>query len=70
MYKYGDVTYTKEDIERIIEKKEWHLAELADCWESITKHMECGEIRELKQNCIDDEIIIHCLRELIKTDED
>lgn len=60
---YGDVEYTKEDIERIIENKKWRLAELSDCWESITKHMECGEIRELKQSCIDDEIIISVLEQ-------
>lgn len=62
MYKYGDVTYIQEDIERIIENKEWRLAELADCWESITEHMECGEIRDLRQSCIDDEIILSCLQ--------
>lgn len=62
MNKYEDVEYTKEDIERIIEKKKWNLAELTDCWSSITKHMEHEEIKELEQNCIDDKIILSCLK--------
>lgn len=62
MNRYGDVKYTKEDIERIIAGKERRLEDLEQCWDSFTRHMECGEIRELKESCIDDEIIISCLR--------
>lgn len=62
MNRYGDVKYTREDIERIIANKERRLEDLEQCWDGITKHMECGEIRELKESCIDDEIIISCLR--------
>ena len=73
MSKYGDVEYAQEDIERIIADTGRRLEDLEQCWDAFTKHMECGEIRELKQSCIDDEIILSCLREakyykhLIKT---
>ena len=63
MNRYGDVKYTKEDIERIIANKERRLEDLEQCWDNFTRHMECGEIRELKESCIDDEIIIACLKE-------
>lgn len=63
MNRYGDVKYTQEDIERIIANKERRLEELEQCWDGFTRHMECGEIRELKESCIDDEIIIACLKE-------
>ena len=65
MCKYGDIKYTKEDLERIIANKEQRLEDLKNCWSDFTKHMECGEIRELKQSCINDEIIIACLKFII-----
>ena len=60
--RYGNIEYTQEDIERIIEYTERRLEDLENCWDEFTRHMECGEIRNLKQNCIDDEIILSCLR--------
>ena len=60
--RYGNLKYTREDIERIIEYTEHRLEDLESCWRELTKHMECGEIRDLKQSCIDDEIILSCLR--------
>lgn len=63
MNRYGDVKYTQEDIERIIANKERRLEDIEQCWDGFTRHMECGEIRELKESCIDDEIIIACLKE-------
>ena len=62
MNRYGDVKYTQEDIERIIANKERRLEDIEQCWDGFTRHMECGEIRELKESCIDDEIIIACLK--------
>ena len=52
-------------IKEIIEYKQRRLDELADPneWERITKNMECGEYKEFKQHCIDEEIIIAALRE-------
>ena len=60
--RYGDVKYTQEDIERIIEYTVRRLEDLESCWDEFTRHMECGEIRDLKQSCIDDEIILSCLK--------
>lgn len=52
-------------IKEIIEYKQRRLDELADPneWERITKNMECGEYKEFKQHCIDEEIIIAALRD-------
>ena len=54
---------TVEDIKRIIAYKKRRLEHLAkpNVWISYTKNMECGELREFKQSCIDDEIIIKAL---------
>ena len=54
---------TVKDIKRIIAYKKARLEVLAqpDMWTRYTKNMECGEIREFKQSCIDDEIIIEAL---------
>ena len=55
-----------EDIKRIIASKKARLEALAQpgMWIRYTKNMECGEIREFKQSCIDDEIIIEALERL------
>ena len=60
--RYGDVKYTQKDIERIIEYTVRRLEDFESCWDEFTRHMECGEIRDLKQSCIDDEIILSCLK--------
>lgn len=52
----------RKDLERIIENKQYVLNERERSWETTIRHMECGEIRELKQLCIDDEIIIECIK--------
>lgn len=65
MCEYGKIEYTNEDIERIIANKERRLEDLKNCWITFTKNMECGEIRELKQSCVDDEIIISCLKKIL-----
>ena len=62
MDKYGDIKYLQKDIDRIITNTERRLADIEQHWDMMTKHMECGEIRQLKESCIDDEIIISCLR--------
>lgn len=56
-----------EDIKRIIASKKARLEALAQpgMWIRYTKNMECGEIREFKQSCIDDEIIIEALEKQI-----
>ena len=58
---------TVEDFKRIIAYKKRRLEHLAkpNVWISYTKNMECGEIREFKQSCIDDEIIIEALEKQI-----
>ena len=60
---------TVEDIKRIIAYKKRRLEHLAkpNIWISYTKNMECGELREFKQSCIDDEIIIEALERQIPT---
>ena len=56
-----------EDIKRIIAYKKDRLEHLAqpDMWIRYTKNMESGEIKEFKQSCIDDEIIIEALERLL-----
>ena len=58
---------TVEDFKRIITYKKRRLEHLAkpNVWISYTKNMECGELREFKQSCIDDEIIIEALEKQI-----
>ena len=58
---------TVDDIKRIISYKKARLEHLANpnVWISYTKNMECGEEREFKQSCIDDEIIIEALERQI-----
>lgn len=58
---------TVEDIRRIIAYKKERLEALAqpDMWIRYTKNMECGELKEFKQSCIDDEIIIEALEKQI-----
>lgn len=55
---------TKQDAERIIKERQRRLDELSrpEIWDRYTRHMECGEEREFKQSCIDDEIIIEALK--------
>ena len=57
-----------DDIKRIIEYKKKRLEYLAqpENWIRYTKNMECGEEREFKQSCIDDEIIIEALEKRIQ----
>lgn len=62
-YKTDGIEFTASDVERIIESKKRRLDDLAECWDSFTRHMECGEIRRLKESCIDDEIEICILSE-------
>lgn len=54
---------SKERIPGIIAKLKHRLEELArpEVWTRYTKNMECGEYKEFKQSCIDDEIIIAAL---------
>lgn len=52
----------REDIERIIAEKEYWQKERAECWDAFTRHMEMGELREYKQSCIDEDIVIECLK--------
>ena len=58
---------TVEDIKRIIAYKKARLEALAQpgMWIRYTKNMECGELIEFKQSCIDDEIIIEALEKQI-----
>lgn len=58
----------RTDILRIIAAKKKRLEDLSkpSVWESITRHMEGGELREFKQSCIDDEIIIEMLEKSLK----
>ena len=58
---------TTDDIKRIIAYKKARLEALAqpDMWIRYTKNMECGEIREFQQSCIDDEIIIVALERML-----
>lgn len=60
---------TRESIERIINHKKARLENLSnpDIWWRYTKNMECGEVREFKQSCIDDEIIISALTYVLKS---
>lgn len=60
--------FTKEDVQKIIDSKKRRLDDLEHCWNEFTRHMECGEIRELKESCIDDEIMIHILSEWLLKD--
>lgn len=60
-----EIRFSLNDVERIIEGKKRRLDDLEGCWNDFTRHMECGEIRELKQSCIDDEIIIACLEKFL-----
>ena len=59
------------DIERIISYMQARLDELAKpgIWTIMTKNMECGELREFKQSCIDDEIIIDVLKAQLKAEQ-
>lgn len=59
---------SKDDIKRIIEYKKKRLEYLAqpENWIRYTKNMECGEEREFKQSCIDDEIIIEALERMLQ----
>lgn len=54
------------DIERIIAEKEYWQKERAESWDAFTRHMEMGELREYKQSCIDEDIIIDALKEYMR----
>ncbi len=58
----------KADVLRIIAAKKKRLKDLSNpsVWERITRHMEGGELREFKQSCVDDEIIIEILEKSLK----
>jgi hypothetical protein len=64
MCEYEKIKYTNEDIERIIANKERRLEDLEN-WSTFTRYMECGEIKELIQSCVDDKIIISCLKKIL-----
>ena len=66
VYKAHGIEFAGSDVARIIEGKKRRLADLEKCWDSFTRHMECGEIRKLKESCIDDEIEICILSEWLK----
>lgn len=57
----------KERIPGIIAERKHRLEELArpEVWTRYTKNMECGEYKEFKQSCIDDEIIIAVLEKQV-----
>lgn len=57
----------KERIPGIIAERKHRLEELArpEIWTRYTKNMECGEYKEFKQSCIDDEIIIEALEKQV-----
>lgn len=61
-----EIKFSLNDIERIIEGKKRRLDDLKMCWSEFTRHMECGEIRELEESCIEDEIIIAVLEKFLK----
>lgn len=56
-----------KDFKRIISQLQSRLDDLSvpEIWHSFTKNMECGEYREFKQSCIDDEIVIEVLQKQI-----
>lgn len=57
----------RKDAERIVAYTQHRLDELAkpEVWDKYTRHMECGELKEFKQGCVDDEIIIEALKKQI-----
>ena len=56
----------REDIERIIAEKEYWQKDRAETWDAFTRHMEMGELREYKQACIDEDIVIECLKIVLR----
>ena len=56
----------REDIERIIAEKEYWQKDRAETWDAFTRHMEMGELREYKQTCIDEDIVIECLKIVLR----
>lgn len=58
----------RKDVERIIKQEQARLDDLAECWNEFTRHMECGEVRTLKESCRDSETIIECLKEYLDND--
>ena len=63
-----EVKFSVNDVERIIATKQARLDALCNpvAWRSVTNHMECGEYKEFKQGCIDDEIIIAILKRFLR----
>lgn len=59
--------FNTKDVKRIIAKKQFRLDQLSnrEVWDRHTKHMECGEHKDFKQSCIDDEIVIEILQKNI-----
>lgn len=57
----------RKDAGRIVTYTQHRLDELAkpDVWDRYTRHMESGELKEFKQSCADDEIIIEALKKQI-----
>ena len=64
----NEFIFTKEDVKKIIDSKKRRLNDLKHCWNEFTRHMEYEEIRELKESCVDDEIMIHILSEWLLKD--
>lgn len=58
---------SRKDIERIISERRYRLSRLSDPynWNRHTKDMECGELRKFKQSCVDDEIVIAALTDIL-----
>lgn len=60
---------TRQAVERIIAEKRRRLDSLREpsVWHRYTKDMECGEYKEFKQSCIDDEIEIYILSRFLES---
>ena len=56
-----------KDAERIAAYTQHRLDELSkpEVWDRYTRSMECAELKEFKQGCVDDEIIIEALKKQI-----
>lgn len=49
---------------RIADERQKRLDDIHADWRRMTKHMECGEYREYKQYCRDEETIVFILRKM------
>lgn len=62
-----EIKFSVNDVERIVESKQARLDALSipEIWRRMTNGMECGEYKEFKQGCVDDEIIIAILKRFL-----